>query len=344
MKKYIILPVLVLALALCGCSKESASSEATSKTSSVAVESSSKTVTPAPEPSVPGSSAEESVSVPEESSEIEESSASAVGTSFLVGLAGDVIKPSDITQVFAEDGGELTPEELTEENFMAVMCEGFTYVAEPTREARNAIDNADVFDSENMRFTDLPTEPLHNYARLDVGDKICGLTLKEANVNFARGLESQTYEMSDGTTKLGSELGLPEIYFMSSTATFEGELMMDGYICKFAEDIYGVGTGDIVFVPSDGAANIPVMSYRLSGDDGFHHSSQVYSLGGLTWQNEFGYVYLGNAAEITADISGLPDDGSFVKATVIVTNPELSSGVGFVTSVRAELDVVEIIA
>lgn len=358
MKKYLIVPALVLALALCGCSNKDTSSEtgASSDRATIVVSGGESTVSEIvssapksaaesapgeslPEESVPGEVSSTSV----ESGEVIESTDSESGLSFLVGLAGDTVQPSEITMVFTNDGSDCSPADLTEENFSGVVCDGFTYVGEPSKVSRNAVDNADVFDSVNMRFTDISAEPVKNYVRLDVGDTICGLTLKEAQVNFARGSEQETFEMKDGSTKLGSELGLREIYFKTSTAKFEGELAMEGYICRIAEDTYGVGAGDIIFVPSDGEANFPVMSYRLSGDDGFYHTSQLYSLAGLTWQNEFGYVYLGNAVNTTADISALPDDGTFVKALVSVTDLELNCGLNFVSSVKAELKDVGII-
>lgn len=343
MKKYLTVPALVLALSLCGCSNKNTPSEGgvSSDQTTIVVSGGESTVSESA--SVPESSAAEVSSQPEESSEVVESTPMESGLSFLVGLAGDTVQPSEITMVFTNDGSDCAPADLTEENFSGVICDGFTYVAEPSKAARNDIDNADVFDSVNMRFTDLAPTRVKNYVRLNVGDTMCGLTLKEAQVNFARGSEQETFEMNDGSTKLGSELGLREIYFKTSTAKFEGELAMEGYICRIAEDAYGVGAGDIIFVPSDGEANFPVMSYRLSGDDGFYHTSQLYSLSGLTWQNEFGYVYLGNAADTTADISALPDDGSFVKATVTVTDPELTCGLNFVSAVKAELTDVEII-
>lgn len=345
MKKYLIAPALVLALALCGCSNKNTPSEGgvSSDRTTIVVSGGESTVSE-PVSSVPESSAAEVSSQPEESSEVVESVPTESGLPFLVGLAGDTVQPSEITMVFTNDGSDCAPADLTEENFSGVVCDGFTYVAEPSKAARNAIDNADVFDSANMQFTDLTPARVKNYVRLNVGDTICGLTLKEAQVNFARGSEQETFEMNDGSTKLGSELGLREIYFKTSTAKFEGELAMEGYVCRIAEDAYGVGAGDIIFVPSDGEANFPVMSYRLSGDDGFYHTSQLYSLSGLTWQNEFGYVYLGNALDITADISALPDDGSFVKARVSVSDPELTCGLNFVSTVKAELKDVEIIA
>lgn len=345
MKKYgSIVMALVLAAALCGCSEKDNSSQSGSSTtpdvivvSSVESTSSVHSSTAASSSPASSSSAAESSSSAESTSSGGESVPQDDDASFLVGLAGDTILKSEITTVYTNDGSDCAPADLTEDIFLAVLCNGFTYVAEPSRVSRNTADHADVFDSGEMRFTDMSESVVKNYVRLNVGDTICGMTLKSAYVNFARGSEEESFKMNDGSFKKGSELGLKEIYFTAGTAEFEGELEMTGYICRIAEDMYGIGAGDIIFVPCDGEANFPVMSYRLSGDDGFYHTSQLYSLPGLTWQNEFGYVRLGNVNDTTADISGLPEDGSFVKARVTANGLTLTCGLNFVSTTSSEL-------
>lgn len=334
MKKYRFLTSVLLAVLLCGCSN----GENSSQNSTISVndsENSSDVSSGVGTGSEPTESSDQS-SVDSTSEPVSNDPPSGDET-FLVGLAGDRIKASEITEVFSSNGSDVAPEELTEDNFSAVLCDGFVYVAQSTAEARNSIENTDVYDSGNMEFTDMTSTPLKNYVRLEVGNTFCGLTLKEAQVNFARGSEQTTFQLSDGSMKTGAELGLPEIYFASGTAKFDGTLEMTGYICCLAEDDYGVGAGDILFVPGDGEGVFPIMSYRLDGDNGFHHISQMYSLSDLVWQNEFGYIYLGNAYDTTADISALPDDGSFVKVRVTVDNFELTCGVNFINSVRADI-------
>ena len=348
MKKIKIITALLLAVSLCGCADKNGSSQGDDSAVSVpnslgtgvdsAAQSSaadSDTVNSAPESSAGESSADSpAVSEPAVTPPSDDET-------FLVGLAGDRIRAADITTVITSDGGDCSPEELTEERFSAVLCSGFAYVSEPSLTARNDRDNVDVYDSANMEFTDTSSAPLKNYKRLNVGDTICGLTLREAEVNFARGSEQAVFEMSDGSQKTGAELGIPEIYFTHCSAKFDGEIEMTGYISCSAENVYNVAVGDILFVPCDGEGNFPVMSYRLNGDDGFFHSLQTYSVSDLTWQNEFGYLYLGNAANTSADISDLPDDGTFIKARVTVDNFEMNCGVNFVNIVKAEIVDVE---
>ncbi len=267
------------------------------------------------------------------SSRFEESSAQGTET-FLTGLDGKRILTSEITRATGYESGFA---ELSESDFTSAVCEGFVYVAEPSKESRNNKDNSDVFNSAEMSFSDMTIEPLKNFKRVNIGETVCGLTLKEAETNFARGFERQTFETSDGSRKTGAELNFPEIYFTGGSAVFEGELTMTGYICRVAADEYGVAAGDILFVPCDGEADFPVMSYSLDGVNGFYHSSRVYSMSGLTWQNEFGYILLGNVSDVSADVSPIPRDGSFVKCRVTVENIELHGGVNSANSVTAEL-------
>ena len=345
MKKYRILTAVLIAALLCGCSKKETSDTSTNTVSLTDSDNSSNGnsstnsgtgISSAPQESTTQSSSTEPVSEPD-SRPLNENE------TFLVGLAGDRILKSEITQVFTNDGSDCTPEDLTEDNFSAVLCDGFIYVATTNGSARNNRDNADVYDRGNMEFTDTSAVPNKNYSRLRVGGILGELILKEAQVNFACGTEQTEWELSDGSYKTGKELGLPEIYFAGGYAKFGGKLLMTGYICRVAEDQYGVGAGDIIFVPSDGEARFPILSYRFDGDNGFYHQPQVYALSDLVWENEFGYMYLGNVNDTTADISSLPSDGSFVKARVTVTDLELNCGVNFVNSVSAEiLDIEEL--
>lgn len=338
MKKIKIIAAILAAAALCGCSdKGSTSSE--NSVNSISIGSS--PAESSAEPTKPESSVAESTtngtnsetpapSVPESSETPDENA------SFLVGLAGDRILKSEITTVFTADGSDCDPADLTEDIFQAVLCSGFAYLGESSGAARNIIDNANVYDSANMEFTDMGSDPVKNYVRVNVGETICGLTLEEAEVNFARGSETTVFETADGSSKQGSQLGLPEIYFTGGTAKFSGEVTLEGYISIAPENVYAVGVGDIIFVPCDGQAKLPIMSYRLDGVNGFYHASQMYSLPKLTWQNEFGYIHLGNVITTDADTSSIPDDGSFVKATVTIDSYELSCGLNFINSVKAK--------
>ncbi|MBD5383765.1 MAG: hypothetical protein HDR72_02030 [Ruminococcaceae bacterium] len=349
MKKYQIILALILAAALTGCAKD----EPGSDSSAVSI----------PESSAPQSTDNGGIvqnSTPESSSESsnESTTESAPQTSepsnseetdnpedtFLIGLAGDVIRRSELTMIFSNDGTDGDPETFSEENFSGVVCDGFVYLAEPSGICRTSYDNEDVFDSEMARFTDISETPKKNYIRVTAGDTFCGLTLTEAQVNFAHGLDGMEYTLGDGSVKLGSELGFPEIYFMGGMAAFEGEVTMTGYMCVAAEDEQSIMTGDIIFVPSGCECTLPVMGYRFDPDVGTAHFPRINTRGGMYWENEYGYIYLGNTyGNITADLSEIPDDGSFVKVNVTLGNIKITCGINMMESYSADITDIEIV-
>lgn len=352
MKKYQIILALILAAALTGCAKDENSSDASTGTSSessvqsgtssdnggVSSENSTSSESSSNVQDNPDSSTSTDESAPQSSEENGDPDAT-----FLVGLAGDTIMRSDLSMIFTNDGTDGSAETLSEENFSAVLCDGFVYLAEPTGICRTNFDNEDVFDSESIRFTDISESSQKGYKRVSVGETICGLTLSEAQVNFARGNDSVEYTLGDGSIKLGSELGFPEIFFMGGSASFSGQVTLTGYISVAAENDHGLMGGDIVFVPSDCECMLPVMGYRLDPDIGIVHFQRINSHNGLVWENEYGSIFLGNAANTAADLSDIPDDGSFVKASVTLNNISLTCGIGMMERISADIAELKVI-
>lgn len=315
MKKCRIILTVLLAAALCGCSNKGGTSNNESSRAEVSIDESNVTSEP-----VIGTSQSTTRSVSEPT--ISTTSEPDPRETFITGVMGEKILTDEISSVFTNNGAELTAAELTRETFSAVLCDGFAYLAEPSGLARNSIDNADVYDENTLQFSDVTPQPVSDYKRVNVGDSIGGLTLKEAQVNFAS----------------GSEMGLPDVAFVYGSAMFEGELTMTGYISRAAEDSYNFMTGDLMFVPCDGESTLPVMSYTYDEQLGYCHAPQYVSSGsGFTWYNEFGYIYLGNAAGTTVDISMIPDDGTFVKVRVTFNKLLMSSGIDRGNVITAEL-------
>ena len=316
MKKCSIIPAVLLAAALCGCSNKDGTSNNESSRAEITIAESNDTSEPiigTSESSTARTVSEPTISTTSEPDPRE---------TFITGVMGEKILTDEISAVFSNNGAELTAAELTRETFSAVLCDGFAYLAEPSGLARNSIDNVDVYDENTLQFSDVTPQPVSDYKRVNVGESIGGLTLKEAQVNFAS----------------GSEMGLPDVAFVYGSAMFEGELTMTGYIARAAEDTYNFMTGDLMFVPCDGESTLPVMSYTYDEQLGYCHAPQYVSSGsGFTWYNEFGYIYLGNAADTTADISMIPDDGSFVKVKVTFDSLMMSSGIDRGNVITAEL-------
>lgn len=325
MKKTKAVLAIILAAALCGCSsKEEGSSsssvvESTSTSSSTTQSSSTSSSSSSTTSSTESST--ESKSEPVESSSNE---------TFLKGLAGDTIMKSDIKQVFVPEGEDASVEKLTEENFQSVLCMGFIYAAEPKGVFRTNLDNADVYDETEMSFSDISDEKDTNFIRLNVGEKMCGMTLTFAETNFARNQEQEIQGVSDS-------------FFCYGACKFSGETTLTGYISIFKEsDCYNVFEGDVRFVPTEG--NIPVINYNRGSQQRICHSMITAADGDFVWSNEYGIIRLGNVNDDSSlSVFHIPDDGNYYKCKIVIDNLEYTSGVDLFSNVSANLVSIELL-
>lgn len=283
----------------------------------------------------PTSSDNSTISSNESSNDID-TSKPVIALEFLVGLAGDLVPAEN----YLSDMNGITPQ-----NFMRCKVKG-TYVAIPDGIFRTSRDNSDVFDEEDNNFTDVSVERKNDFIRVEEGDEICGLKVKNAVSEFNAEGAMRPYKFEDGTMKNGTELGIPEIYFHSGQLELEGSVEMTGYISIVAEDVYGVNVGDILFIPTDCQPALPVLYYSFDPSEGFYHSvGNCYMDGDIVYTNEYGCgrFELGNKNTTTADLSSIPDNGSFVKAKVVVSNISMESTIDWYTKVSGELTSVQVI-
>ncbi len=334
MKKLYAVLTVCLILTLTGCSSGNSDSDNDSSTisvnsegveSSVVSSSGKSTVSSGGNPSVSSSGSSNDTSISEPASSLE----------FLVGLAGDVIPAENfITDMTG----------ITRKNFTSCMVKG-TYVAMPNGIFRTSLDNPDVFDKENNRFTDIPEEKKKDFILVEDGDEICGLKVKKAVSQFTVDGAMKPYQLPDETWKTGAELGFPEIYFNHGELELEGSVEMTGYISIVAENVYGVNVGDILFIPTDCKPALPILYYVFEPSEGFYHNvGNCFMDGDIVYTHEYGCgcFRLGNKSAASADLSGIPDDGSFVKAKVVVKNISMSSTIDWFTKVSGELASVQV--
>ena len=322
MKKTKAILALLIAAALCGCSSNGEGPSSSSVEQSSSSSSSSKETS-----SSSSSSTSSSVSSTDSSSESKpEESKPSTDETFLKGLAGDTIMKSDIKQVFVPEGQDASVDKMTEENFQSVLCMGFIYAAEPKGIFRTNLDNADVYNESEMSFTDVSENNDSNYVRLNVGDKMCGMTLTFAETNFAR-----------------NEAITEKSYFCYGSCEFSGEATLTGYVKVQPEgDFYSVFEGDVIFVPTSGA--LPVVNYSLNSDNVICHNLMNGADKNLVWCNEYGSICLGNVIENDnlADFD-LPDGDSFVKCRIVIDNLKCTSSTQFTEKMEANLVSFELI-
>lgn len=326
MKKTKAVLAVILAAALCGCStkeeKSTSSSvvESTSSSSSTTESSSSETTT------VSSSSS----SSTESSSESEpEKSEPVTNETFLKGLAGDTILRTDIKQVFVPEGGDARVEKLNEETFSSVLCMGFIYASEPSGVFRTNIENADVYDDISITFRDVSFSGDAGYTRLNVGEKMCGMTLTYAETNFAR--------MQDDI------LNAAKSYFCYGSCEFSGEKELTGYINLRNEGGSNfAGIGDVVFIPTEG--ELPVVSYSIDSEKGICHKPMTGADLNLVWCNEYGSIHFGNIYD-NPKLSdfGIPEGNEYLKCKVVVDNVKYMSSTQYYPRIEAQLVSIELI-
>ena len=298
-KSSILILSIITAITLCGCETKQPDSSDNSSVENSSESSTAESSTDSTTESKPENS------VPEETNETGE-------PLVLVGLDGKIISEEDITKILDGEWKEAVLSELTTDNFTVAYIDG-VYVAPPTKICRTAEDNADVFDQENLVFTDLPKEhKTDDYTFIRVGDEICGLTVTYAYSKFDTDL-SEVYGITQAEE--------PKIYYNQGVLQLDGEVELTGYLMVSGGTGSGFEEGDIFLIPSDCEIDLPVIACEFDPDEGFYHP-----VGELTsdYSNEYGRIIVGNIHSTDIDISGLPTDWSTVKARVTVSNIYMS--------------------
>ena len=235
----------------------------------------------------------------------------------LFGADNDQINRHDITEILDHSGEPLAWGELEDANWNTIVCEDFAYLAERSSVLLNSIDNADLFDPNNLSFKDVPDYYDSEYKRIYVGDKIGSLTVKSAKTTFSReGFNDKSGPLSSEQIKAE---GIPFSSMLKRCdVSFDGELTLTGYV-RVSVDEYGVGEGDVLFVPT-GDCPLPVMNYYAERErDRVITPLWTRESHGLAYLSEYPEIRLGNIHK-DADIGDIPADGASTKVKVTVTD------------------------
>ena len=236
---------------------------------------------------------------------------------FLKGAAGDLIGLSEITAVWDLENREISPEDMTADNFFRAVIDS-AYYALPIYPCLTDLDNE--YDEDALLFKDVPQTDQSIYYKVKKGDKILGLTVAEASSEF--------------------NLNAPAPGVVTGTSlVLDGEITLSGYARVIPGDEYGVAVGDIIFLPA-GNAELPVVRFDDCDENGVisRRTGDVYIMNNITYTNEFADRFvLGNINDTAADISVLPSDGSFIKANVTISDIRMNSTVNWLTQVNANL-------
>lgn len=303
---------LLTSVSLCGCNNENQSSDSGSR-STVSLEStdrdtSSQTGGPEdPESSDTPSGQREKI--------------------VLIGALNDEIDRKEIVKAsriepYPLDDTEISPDRIDEDRADRATV-GFAYCALPLYPALTNRESE--YNEENRSFKDIPQQEKSDYIKARPGDNICGLTVAKAATEFFFGENGGRTKMSYSYIKLN------------------GSITVEGYIRILTELEYATGMdGDLIFVPV-GDVQLPTVRFDSREDNPvsieFRSIGNPYMMDDLIFTNEFsGFIQLGNINETTADISEIPNDGSFVKVRAVISDFEIQSTIGWFTNSYAVLE------
>lgn len=237
---------------------------------------------------------------------------------FLKGALGDPIGLSEITLAMGAEFTEIPPEQLSEDNFShaAASCAYFAY---PAYGCRTSLD--DSYDADNVLFPGVPQgESGGDYIKVKAGDKIFGLTVKTASSSFDQNARVPG-------TIVGTFLEL------------DSEVTVTGYAWIEQQDEYGISAGDIKLIPS-GDVQLPVIRFDSADENGIPSRicGGVSLANGIYFTNDFGGSFdLGNIADTAADISDIPNNGSYAKVNITLSNIRMETTLDWLTRVNADI-------
>lgn len=335
MKKQLIVLTLICALALTACSKgETTPDTETSSAPRTSAENTADTSVPKTE--APDTEAAEEKTENTENTEVTdvtEDSGSADSDipavpkgdypDYLYGPGGDKVSVDDITEINCY---------IAEDKWNYAVCDGFTYISEPTGIGFNYAENSDLFDNDNFVFKGAPASSA-DYKRYSVGDSICGLTVKEAKARFYN-------ENNSGDIHR-------EGYFQGGSVRFDGSKELTGYLIILTDDEYAVGfVGDIVFIPDNESQVLPILNYnRISEERGVYSDLCQYgcSAAGFAYQSEYPCIDCGNVDEYDGSVFAAVEHNTPTHVKITAEDIVMGSDVGWFANMEMIIRALEVI-
>lgn len=235
---------------------------------------------------------------------------------------GIQIYSSEITAI---DGTSKTAAELIETDYgTSVLCEGFQYFTEPSGISYNNYQNPEMFD--DMLYKGEPLENENKCERLDVGEKLCGLTLVNAVSEF----------------KIDNYADTPEPYFYDGylfgndseryVAEFEGTIKVNGFLGVTAPNDYEPKGGSLHFNPTE--SKLPILGNNPEFYEKTNYVGNEYSV-----YSDMSEIYCGFIQELECYTSGI-EEGDMVFVCLTLSNIKYKSS----NSIIAEIENIELLS
>lgn len=286
--KFLLSILMVLPLSLCGCSGNS-SENANDAPGNIVVS-----------PPDDGNS-NHSIYEPPANSIIDSAPESAEPTIFIA-PDGNPIYDSEVTKIIGSDkkAAELT----AEDEDVTIFCEGFQYFKEPEGVAYSSYENPEMFDG--WEFNGEIPENKNPWKRVNIGDEICGLTLKSATSTFLNYSESNFDYYQTYYTHSVADFGI--------FAEFDGSVTLTGYLNSSNRSSYEPEGGQLRFTTAED--KLPIMCsdmFKIQPET--YYLALSYGGGEMFVFNEINQIGIDNPLELDLGCIGIGDT-AFVRLTL----------------------------
>lgn len=231
---------------------------------------------------------------------------STIAETFLTGLDGKAITAAEITRLAVKDSK--ADGVLDETDFERAECDGFAYAFKPSvyfdKSLNPEMFSEDVFIGEEDNSTE--------FARVNVGDKLGGLTVKSARTVF-------------------SAVNMNDAYYEGCEIELEGEITLTGELSIPMEmkDYPYKYNLPMTFKPE--SFPISVDFHAVNGE--FYH----YISSGIGTYSDAPTIALGTLRDCDIDLDGM-SDGFTYRAQITVDNVKMCCGIqGYAGRVEANL-------
>jgi len=217
------------------------------------------------------------------------------------------IYDTEVTKITSNDSdfNKKASEITAEDEGLTIFCEGFQYFKEPRGEAYSSFNNPEMFNGAEFK-NELP-ENKNAWKRINVGDEICGLTLKSAtstfnNYNKDNFDKYQTYYTCD----------VPDF---SQFAEFDGSITLTGYLNSSNRNSYEPDGGELRLTPTENKLPIMPASMMYKIEPETYMVAKSYGGGELYTVNEINLIGLDNPSELDLGCIGIGDT-AYVRVTI----------------------------
>lgn len=217
------------------------------------------------------------------------------------------IYDSDVTRIMSNDPGfgKKAAEITADDEGVTIFCEGFQYFKEPGGTAYSTYENPEMFDGAQFK-NEMP-ENKSAWKRLNVGDEICGLTLKSATSTF----ENYSKDNFDAYQTYYT-CSVPDF---SLFAEFDGSVTLTGYLNSSCRSSYEPDGGELRLTPTEN--KLPVMPagmmYKIEPET--YMTARSYGGGNMYAVNEVNLIGLSNPSGLDLGCIGIGDT-AYVRVTI----------------------------